>query len=220
MNPYEILGVEPDASISDIKSAYRSLSKDYHPDKNKEDPEASRKLQEVQDAYGILKDPERRKRYDETGSANDAYKTTEAEIERTIIQLFSSVMNGGEDVSNVNFPVVMAKMLKTGRRQVKANIKSLNEQLYKTLMVRKRVKKKGDGKNVILEYLDGQVESLEFQIRAQENALDISREAEKRMGDYEFEVGPRPEGQSRGPTARATGPLYLGAPRRARDRQT
>ena len=220
MSPYEILGVNPDASMSDIKSAYRSLSKDYHPDRNKDDPEASRKLQDVQEAYAILKDPERRKRYDETGSASDAHRTTEAEIEQTIIHLFSSVLNGGEDVISVNFPVVMTQMLKTSRRQIKANIKNLKERLFKTVMVRKRVKKKGDGKNVILEYLDGQVDSLEFQVKAQENALDISLEVEKRLKDYEFEVGPQPEGQSRGPTARANGPLYLGAPRRARERQT
>lgn len=213
MNPYEILGVRPDATQADIKTAYRSLSKEYHPDRNKDDPEASRKFYEVQEAYDLLSDPERRKRYDETGSVGEQYKTTEAEIEATIIQLFSSVVNGGEDLSRVNFPVVMTQMLKTSRRQIRANIKSLNEQLFKMLMVRKRVKKKGEGKNILLAWLDDRVSSLEYQIKAQENALDISMQAEERMKDYEFEVGPQPEGQfSQGPTDRASGPLRLGAP--------
>lgn len=217
MNFYEILGVNSDASMADIKTAYRSLSKEYHPDKNKEDPEASRKFQEVQDAYEVLKDPERRRRFDETGSISDLYKATEVEIDQTIIQLFSSVVNGGEDLTTVNFTMVMTQMLKTGRRQVRANIKDLKEKLFRLVMVRKRIKKKGEGKNILLQYLDDQIAGIEHQIKAQENALDISIEAENRLADYEFEVGPRPEGQfSRRPTARANGPLYLGASHRSR----
>jgi len=51
---YEILGVSRDASLEDIKKAYRSLAKQYHPDVNKDDPQASEKFKEINEAYEVL----------------------------------------------------------------------------------------------------------------------------------------------------------------------
>lgn len=70
MNPYDVLGVSKDASDSEIKSAYRKLSKKYHPDLNKE-AGAEKKFKEVNDAYDVLKDPDRRQRYDQYGTTDE-----------------------------------------------------------------------------------------------------------------------------------------------------
>jgi curved DNA-binding protein len=64
---YNVLGVKRDASQEDIQRAYRTAARTYHPDMNKE-PEAQKKFQEVQEAYEVLKEPERRKRYDQLGA--------------------------------------------------------------------------------------------------------------------------------------------------------
>lgn len=64
---YNVLGVKRDASPDDIQRAYRTAARKYHPDINKE-PEAQKKFQEVQEAYEVLKDAERRKRYDTLGA--------------------------------------------------------------------------------------------------------------------------------------------------------
>ena len=56
-NPYKVLGVSPDASDEEIKKAYRRLAKQYHPDRNPGDPEAARKMQEVNAAYEQIKNP-------------------------------------------------------------------------------------------------------------------------------------------------------------------
>ncbi len=64
---YKILGVDRNADASEIKKAYRKLAHKYHPDVNK-DPEAENKFKEVSEAYEVLKDPEKRKKYDSLGA--------------------------------------------------------------------------------------------------------------------------------------------------------
>lgn len=68
---YEVLGVSQNASADEIKSAFRKLARKYHPDVNPNNPEAEEKFKEVSTAYEVLGDPDRRARYDRTGSADD-----------------------------------------------------------------------------------------------------------------------------------------------------
>lgn len=64
---YEVLGVDKDASQDDIKKAYRSLARKYHPDVNKDDPQAADKFKEVKDAYDVLSDTNKKAQYDQFG---------------------------------------------------------------------------------------------------------------------------------------------------------
>ena len=64
---YEILGVTRNATEKEIKSAYRKLAKKYHPDVNKA-KDASEKFKDVNEAYEVLSDPQKRQRYDSLGS--------------------------------------------------------------------------------------------------------------------------------------------------------
>ena len=68
-NPYEVLGVARDASDTDIKKAYHKLVMKYHPDKNPGDKVAEEKFKEVNNAFDILKDPQKRAAYDRFGDA-------------------------------------------------------------------------------------------------------------------------------------------------------
>ena len=63
---YEVLGVSKTATDAEIKSAFRKLAKKYHPDVSKEE-NAAEKFKEVQEAYAVLSDPEKRKKYDQFG---------------------------------------------------------------------------------------------------------------------------------------------------------
>jgi len=66
---YEILGVARGASESDLKSAFRRLAKDHHPDRNPGDTSAEQKFKELNEAYEVLKDPQKRAAYDQFGHA-------------------------------------------------------------------------------------------------------------------------------------------------------
>jgi len=61
---YEILGVPEDASVDEIKKRYRELVKQYHPDLNKGDEEAAKRMAEINEAYQVLTDPKKRAEYD------------------------------------------------------------------------------------------------------------------------------------------------------------
>ena len=66
---YEVLGIPKDADDAAIKKAYRALAKKYHPDTNPGDAAAAEKFKEASEAYSVLSDPDKRRQYDQFGSA-------------------------------------------------------------------------------------------------------------------------------------------------------
>jgi molecular chaperone DnaJ len=90
---YQVLGVNRDASDSDIKKAYRKLAIQYHPDKNPGDKEAEEKFKEISAAFDVLKDPEKRAKYDQFG--HDAFRGGYSSGGVDPFDLFKDVFGGG-----------------------------------------------------------------------------------------------------------------------------
>jgi DnaJ-related protein SCJ1 len=89
---YKVLGVKRSASQDEIKKKYRELTRKYHPDKNRNDPNASQKFTEVAEAYEVLSDEKKRRKYDRGGM--DAVNNQQNEGNFDPFDVFS-MFNGG-----------------------------------------------------------------------------------------------------------------------------
>lgn len=93
---YDVLGVDKDADKKTIKKAYRKLAMKYHPDVNKE-PEAEEKFKELSEAYGVLSDDDKRKRYDQFGHAGmDGFSQEDIFNNINFEDIFSGFGFGGQ----------------------------------------------------------------------------------------------------------------------------
>ena len=89
---YETLGVQKNAGKDDIKNAYRKLALQYHPDRNKT-PGSEEKFKEISEAYAVLSDEEKRKRFDTYGhvGAEEVFRGSEANFD----EVFKDMGFGG-----------------------------------------------------------------------------------------------------------------------------
>jgi curved DNA-binding protein len=79
---YKTLGVDKNTTPEDIKKAYRKLALKYHPDRNKGDKEAEEKFKEINEAYAVLSDPEKRRQYDMFGAEGFRQRYSQEDIFR------------------------------------------------------------------------------------------------------------------------------------------
>ena len=110
---YEVLGISKNASEDEIKKAYRGLAKKYHPDMNPGDKEAEVKFKEVNEAYAVLSDSEKRSKYDRFG--HDAFDPSSGGgfsgfggfggADFDFGDIFSSFFGGGSTRSRANAPI-------------------------------------------------------------------------------------------------------------------
>jgi hypothetical protein len=90
-SPYEILGVDRNSSPKDVKIAYFREAKKYHPDLNPNNPDATRKFQEVAAAYEILSDPKRKAMFDATGWTGEQQSYTKQGAQQHAEDIFTTV---------------------------------------------------------------------------------------------------------------------------------
>jgi curved DNA-binding protein len=99
---YQILGLSRDASERDVRKAFRTLAAKHHPDRNPDDPGAEERFKEVNEAYTVLSDPEKRRFYDQYGTASGpppfasgGYQGVDPDDAEGFSDFFRSLFGGG-----------------------------------------------------------------------------------------------------------------------------
>lgn len=146
---YEILGVAPGASTDAIKKAYRKLAKTHHPDGGKTDDGM---FDAITKAYNVLSDPERRKRYDETGEIDESADNEQARVLNFIANILLQVVQAAED------PATFDVIAKT-REIVQESIIKMNQDLRHGVTEKARIGK-------VLKRIKGGTGFVEKQIEA------------------------------------------------------
>lgn len=105
---YEILGIDRNATDTDIKKAYRKLALQYHPDKNPGDQEAAEKFREAAEAYDVLSDQDKRSQYDRYGRVMDdsmsGFSSTGSVFDDLLGDVFGDFFGGGTSRRSKNRP--------------------------------------------------------------------------------------------------------------------
>lgn len=96
---YQTLGVSRSASADEIRSAFRKLALKYHPDRNPGDKKAEEKFKDINEAYQVLSDPQKRARYDQLGSAYSSYQRNGGQPGGFDWSQWSTAGNGGQQVN-------------------------------------------------------------------------------------------------------------------------
>lgn len=93
---YDILGVSKSAEATELKKVYRKLAIQWHPDKNKDNPEAENKFKEISEAYEVLSDKDKRAKYDQFGHAAFQQGRGQDASGFNPFDIFNSVFSGGQ----------------------------------------------------------------------------------------------------------------------------
>ena len=142
---YEVLGVGKDASDDDIKKAYRKLAFKYHPDRNPGDKEAEAKFKEAAEAYDVLRDPNKRARYDQfgfEGVGQGAGFTNASDIFSQFGDIFGDAFGGAFSGFGFGGGRSSARRVQRGsdiRIRVKLGLKDIVHGVEKTVKINKMV---------------------------------------------------------------------------------
>lgn len=189
MNPYQVLGVEKDATLKLIKTAYRKLSLTHHPDRGGEVAE----FHKIKTAYEVLKDPERRKRYDQTGRINHSRITPER-VQSFLDAAFEGVLNANDDIDLTNVPDKMGRTIANGARQAYAEKDNLERKIRRAEILMKRTKAKNPDDTLIHGILKKKVDRLIEELENTKDAIELATTCIERLKDFQYEVDPAPEG--------------------------
>jgi curved DNA-binding protein CbpA len=185
MTLYEILGVKPDASQDEIKKAFRIKAMKTHPDRPEGDEELFKR---VQRAYDVLSDPEKRKRYDETGDDGSSNANSfEEQVRIELVSLAAVVMHSIDEVSE-DLLVCMQQEISRRREQNTVNIQSVKAQLKKIEKVLKRLSHKDGSSSPIAMMMEGYKDKFTQSVHQYEHAFKLLSAMEKELKGYAYEA--------------------------------
>lgn len=184
---YAVLGIERDADLQQIKAAYRSKSKENHPDRGG-DPD---KFVEINDAYSVLRDPESRKYYDEFGSnPNDDPRLFMQSVVGTMSTLFDMMMEQSIQIGisldlNRDFIESFRQAGATIYDQYNIELSKVDKLLKELRKMENRLKRKDEEKNLFVEHINNRVKQLLPKKKEVEFAIKIWDRIFEELEHYE-----------------------------------
>lgn len=195
---YEILGIGHDATKEEIKKAYRKLALKYHPDHNPGNQEAEEKFKEVNMAYEVLSDPDKKKEYDETGNYDGEDNVRKAAIDHLRSMMAQAVKQDNEMSRISSFGslyesdnTLMKKIMRALAKQ-KADTNSSIVEARKTIKhleeKKKKVRMKDNAKhsfNIFESTVDVLINNSKAYVAQAEGQLEMLNIATELASDYE-----------------------------------
>ncbi|TWD55220.1 DnaJ-like protein [Agrobacterium vitis] len=171
-DPYSILGVRRDAGSEEIKAAWRSKAKTSHPDQNQDDPNATQRFAEIGQAYDVLKDKDKRSRYDQRLSQMEAMKR-----EQTIMQQREE-----------------ARAAALRAKQAKANADRIMADLARIEAERAKAEKAAEALNVKVEAARAKAKAAEAQASTAANAQANAQATSQATSQATNQASSKPNG--------------------------
>lgn len=188
---YAALGISRTATPEEIKSAYRAKAKATHPDHGG-DPQA---FQQVQMAYEVLADPDRREAYDRDGTINDArIDQTNAKALGIIEQMLAQAMQqlGPDGVVYNDVVERMREALEENRAATKRNIEDNQRAIVRLARFAKRFSVKDGKPNLLAQMVNFKIAGHEQRGREMQAGLDLHDRAAEILKDFSFEADKQP----------------------------
>ena len=188
MDLYSELGVKKDASQAEIEKAGKQRARETHPDLHGEESTAA--FQKVSHALSVLRDPQKRERYDQTGNdgGSDPFAHEDAVAMNLVSQKLAQIVNGGEDPRYVDVVGQIKRMIASDRQQLEASIAGGNQAIERLAKFAARVSHRGEGPNVMGSFFEQQKREMSARIEAQESAMKVCAKAAEMVEEYCYAV--------------------------------
>lgn len=182
-DPYAELGLPRDADAADVKSAFRRRARETHPDTGGE----AEDFNKVQRAHLILIDPQKRKRFDETGESDDEQPANpDVEAYQLIAMMLEGMAMGDGELVEADLLNHMRECMGSDIAKTKTIISKLKRGQDRTLKVQKRFTRNGPGENLIERMLDFQFSNFAERIRGFEKAITDRQRVIELLAEYKF----------------------------------
>lgn len=179
MNPYEVLGVPRDATPEEIKKAFRQKANENHSDKGGDDET----MREVNIAYAVLRDPAKRRRYDETGEASASELS---EPERTVQIILESVL-GRHDPRRDPFAEAR-KEIEKNLHQFSQEIPEQEERIRGWSAIKARVKMADGARDLATPILETKIARAEARLVALRDGIQMARVMLGILEAYQYDL--------------------------------
>jgi len=187
-NPYEELEVENDFTEEKLKSQFRKLAKKCHPDLVKGSTD---KFVSLKKAFNILRDPKKRKYYDETGTFFDDMEENKitSNAKENLFKLVEQIIHNPavmQHYKNMNLIDMINKALNDNRNNIILNIKRLTKECETTRNILERLKYKGTKDDFMKGMIENSIKEREGMLKNMSNSLKIFDIMLEMVKDYDY----------------------------------